>query len=278
MYEAHFGLNQLPFAITPNTALFYALPPHVEAINTALAALNMGEGIIKISGEVGTGKTLLCRMLIKQLPEHYALAYIPTPSQSGEALRRAVAREYELDADSEDLIDVLHRQLIAFRQSEQRAVVIIDEAQALSSEALEAIRLLANLETEQEKLIQVILIGQPELDQRLGQHDLRQLRQRIGFSAKLRPLSLAETRAYIEHRLECSGQAVPLFQLAGYRLLWKASRGIPRLINILCHKAMLHAFANQTRYIERNAIVAAVKDTEDAQLSVVDNMLAWAWR
>ncbi len=279
MYETHFGLTQLPFSLTPNTALFYAMPPHVEAINTALAALDMGEGIIKISGEVGTGKTLLCRLLIQQLPEHYALAYVPTPSLDGDALREVIAQEYEIPLEMDtDVLGALQRQVIAFRQQGKKAVVIIDEAQALSDEALEAIRLLANLETEQEKLIQVVLIGQPELDQRLGQHHLRQLRQRISFSAQLRPLNLAETKAYIEHRLQCSGQSIPLFHMAGYRLIWKASRGIPRVINVLCHKALLHAFASKTRHIERQAIVAAINDTQDARLPAMDSMLAWAWR
>nr|WP_086938842.1 AAA family ATPase [Thaumasiovibrio occultus] len=280
MYEAHFGLNRLPFSLTPNTALFYALPPHVEAINTVLAALQMGEGIIKVTGEVGTGKTMLCRLLIQQLPDEVELAYLPTPSDSGETLRQAIAVEFGLDSSltGANLIDALQRQLVSLRQAGRQAVVVLDESQALSDEALEAIRLLANFETEQEKLIHIVLVGQPELDLRLSSHSLRQLRQRISFSAGLRPLSLAETRAYIEHRLVCSNGSNELISLSGCRLIFKASRGIPRLINVICHKALLHAYGHRQGFVSRAAIVAAIRDTHDAELPMLDSMLSWAWR
>lgn len=279
MYQSHFGLEALPFALTPNTRLFVALPPHLEAIQTTLAALEMGEGIIQISGEVGTGKTLVCRMLIRQLPEWAELAYLPTPAASGDELRRALARELGVCEPSSDitLTEQLQQILIARKAAGKSVVAVIDEAQALPDDALEAIRLLGNLETEQEKLLQIVLLGQPELDQRLAQHHLRQFRQRITFRASLRPLDLAETIAYIEHRLREAGCERPLLQLAQYRAIWQASRGIPRLINQLCHKALIAACSHGASQIGRKEILMAIKDTLGARQPVCIFPLLWGW-
>lgn len=279
MYQSHFGLDALPFALTPNTRLFVALPPHLEAIQMTLAALAMGEGIIQISGEVGTGKTLVCRMLIRQLPEQVELAYLPTPATSGDELRRALARELGLSPETVDipLTELLQQALIARKAAGKSVVVVIDEAQALPDDALEAIRLLGNLETEQEKLLQIVLLGQPELDQRLALHHLRQFRQRITFRASLRPLDLAETIAYIEHRLREAGCERPLLQLAQYRAIWQASRGIPRLINQLCHKAFIAACGHGATQVGRKEVLMAIQDTLGARQPMCTFPILWGW-
>lgn len=279
MYQAHFGFSELPFSLTPNTDLFHALPPHLEAIQTTLAALEMGEGIIQISGEVGTGKTLVCRMLINQLPEHFNLAYLPTPAANGHELRLALARELNVlaDGDNTTLTEHLQQALIARKAKGRSVVVLLDEAQALPDDALEVIRLLGNLETEQEKLLQIVLLGQPELDLRLAQHHMRQFQQRITFRACLRPLDLAETISYIEFRLTCAGCSRSLFELAQYRDIWKASRGIPRLINQLCHKALIAACSSNTPSVEREDILNAVKDTLGARQPRWTFPVLWGW-
>ncbi|UXI01586.1 ExeA family protein [Photobacterium sp. TY1-4] len=279
MYQSHFGLKALPFTLTPNTRSFVALPPHLEAIQMTLAALEMGEGIIQISGEVGTGKTLVCRMLIRQLPAQFELAYLPTPATSGDELRRALARELALSAEipAATLTEQLQQALIARKAAGKSVVVVIDEAQALPDDALEAIRLLGNLETEQEKLLHIVLLGQPELDQRLAQHHLRQFRQRITFRACLRPLDLAETIAYIEQRLAEAGCERPLLQLAQYREIWLASRGIPRLINQLCHKAFIAACSHGVPAIRRKEVLMAIKDTLGARQPMCTFPILWGW-
>lgn len=279
MYLSHFGLSNLPFSLTPNTTLFHALPPHLEAIQTTLAALEMGEGIIQISGEVGTGKTLVCRMLINQLPAQFELAYLPTPAADGHELRLALARELKIEAEGDNttLTEHLHQALISRKAEGKSVVVLLDEAQALPDDALEVIRLLGNLETEHEKLLHIVLLGQPELDQRLAQHHMRQFRQRITFRACLRPLDLAETVSYIEFRLACAGCEQPLFELGQYREIWKASQGIPRLINQLCHKALIAACGNNTQSVGRKEVLMAIKDTLGARQPKWTYPVLWGW-
>lgn len=215
MYLEHFGLTQFPFHLTPNTELFLGLEPHYEAIQTVQSAIEMGEGLIKVTGEVGTGKTMVCRILVNQLSQTVQLVYLPNPALSGEELRRAIATELEVRVtDATTLVDDIQAKLIELARSGAQVVLFVDEAQALSDEALEVLRLFGNLETEYHKLIQIVLIGQPELDERLEQHHLRQLRQRITFSAKLRTLSVSEVVAYIDNRIEKSGGELELFTLS----------------------------------------------------------------
>ncbi|WP_412841221.1 MSHA fimbrial biogenesis protein MshM, partial [Aeromonas dhakensis] len=249
MYLNHFGLQEAPFGLTPNTGFYYGLPPHEEALQVLNWALAQGEGFIKVTGEVGTGKTLLCRKLLSELGSEerpVRLAWLPNPHLSPAELRIALALELGLpvrDQSELDLTDRIHRHLISLHRQGSRVVVLIDEAQALPDETLEAIRLFGNLETESSKLLQIVLFGQPELDSRLAKPHLRQLRQRIGFSYCLRPLRFDETRAYLEHRLHISGyRGAPLFGGAALRQLWRASRGIPRLINILAQKCLMLAY------------------------------------
>ena len=272
MYLNHFGLQEAPFGLTPNTGFYYGLPPHEEALQVLNWALAQGEGFIKVTGEVGTGKTLLCRKLLSELGSEerpVRLAWLPNPHLNPAELRIALALELGLavrDQSELDLTDRIHRHLIALHQQGSRVVVLIDEAQALPDETLEAIRLFGNLETESSKLLQIVLFGQPELDARLAKPHLRQLRQRIGFSYCLRALRFDETRAYLEHRLQISGyRGAPLFGGRALRQLWRASRGIPRLINILAQKCLMLAYGQGARQIDSRLVRLAVRDTDDAR-------------
>lgn len=272
MYLNHFGLQEAPFGLTPNTGFYYGLPPHEEALQVLNWALAQGEGFIKVTGEVGTGKTLLCRKLLSELgseEQPVRLAWLPNPHLTPAELRIALALELGLpvrDQSELDLTDRIHRHLISLHRQGSRVVVLIDEAQALPDETLEAIRLFGNLETESSKLLQIVLFGQPELDSRLAKPHLRQLRQRIGFSYCLRPLRFDETRAYLEHRLHISGyRGAPLFGGSALRQLWRASRGIPRLINILAQKCLMLAYGQGARQIDSRLVRLAVRDTDDAR-------------
>lgn len=215
MYLEHFGFTQFPFHLTPDTSLFLGLAPHYEALQTVNAALMMGEGVIKVIGEVGTGKTMVCRMLLSHLAEEFVCIYLPNPALNGLELRQNIARELQLGHPNESVIlGEIQAKLIELHQQGHKVVAIVDEAQALPDDALEMLRLLGNLETDQAKLLQLVLLGQPELDIRLTQHHLRQFRQRITFSADLRPLTMAETVAYIDNRLIKSGANAGLFPLS----------------------------------------------------------------
>ncbi|HCH6354908.1 TPA: AAA family ATPase, partial [Vibrio parahaemolyticus] len=173
MYLSHFGFRVQPFSLTPNTEMFLGLVPHYEAIQTILAAVQMGEGVIKVTGEVGTGKTMVCRKLIEQIESQVVLVYLPNPVLNGEQLQFAVARELGIDNDDPlRIVSLIQEHLIRVHSTGKKTVLIVDEAQALSPEALETLRLFGNLETERDKLIQLVLFGQPELDERLSMHEL----------------------------------------------------------------------------------------------------------
>ncbi len=280
MYEQHFGLKQLPFTLTPNTSLFHGLLPHYEAIQTVLSAIAMGEGIIKVTGEIGTGKTLVCRMLMSQLPPNVELLYLPNPVMNGYELRQALAKELWLDQDGDGiaLTDRIHEKLIDLHAEGKTAVVFIDEAQALSDEALETLRLFGNLETDYCKLLQIVLFGQPELDERLTQYHLRQLRQRITFSAMLRPLNVSETVAYIDYRMVGSGCLSNPFSLYQMKAIWRASGGVPRLINQICHKSLLISFSEQLEMVSSKSVFNAILDTTDTIKPKYYFPRFWGWR
>jgi len=271
MYEQHFGLSELPFSLTPNTHFFLNLPTHQEALNLILVALENGDGFVKIVGEVGAGKTLLCRKLLNAIDERYVSAYIPNPYLNPDDLRRGFARELGVALDnlsgSYELLERLNQRLIALAADGKRVVLLVDEAQAMPEETIEALRLLTNLETESAKLFQVVLFGQPELDQLLARHSLRQLLQRITFSYRLQQLDAEGVGQYLNHRLARAGyNGVPLFDRTAVKLLTKASLGTPRLVNILGHKAMLCAYGKGDRRIGASHVQLAVKDTEGVVL------------
>lgn len=267
MYQAHFGLTQPPFGLTPNTQFYHPLAPHFEALQVLLTALSSGEGFIKVTGEVGTGKTLICRKLLNELGDDYIVAYLPNPYLNPNEMRAAIAAELGLDAqvDQHLLTTALNEKLIALYAENKRVVLLIDEAQMLPLESLEALRLISNLETESSKLMQVVLFGQPELDERLAQDNLRQLRQRITFSYQLRALEKQETASYVEHRLNVSGyRGAPLFDSSALKQLHLGSGGIPRLINVLAHKALMLSFGKNERKITAKLVRLAIEDTESA--------------
>lgn len=267
MYKTHFGLTEVPFGLTPNTQFYHPLVPHFEALQVLTTALAAGEGFIKVTGEVGTGKTLICRKLLNELGDDYVIAYLPNPYLTPNEMRAAIASELSVDAslDQHQLTEALNHRLIALSAQDKQVVLLIDEAQMLPHETLEALRLISNLETESKKLMQVVLFGQPELDTRLKQDNLRQLRQRITFSYQLRPLLVNETSSYVEHRLAVSGyRGAPLFEPRALGLLHKASGGIPRLINVLAHKCLMLSYGQNIRHINTKLVKLAIKDTDSA--------------
>lgn len=281
MYQQHFGLRTAPFGLTPDTEFFFAQATHQAALNTLLVALRSGEGFLKITGEIGLGKTTVCRMLMRSLGEdkaaNWTTAYLPHPAGSRGALILMVAEELGCvprsarEREPELLLCTIQQKLLKIAQSGSRTVLLVDEAQALPDEVLEAVRLLTNLETERDKLLQVVLFGQPELDQRLGQMQLRQLRQRIGFSHRVAPLDRAQFLSYIGHRLRVAGASENLFSPQALDLLFRASRGVPRTANMLCHKSLLAAYGPGAGRIEASHALAAVQDTESARLPL------WQW-
>ncbi len=269
LYLRHFGLQQSPFSLTPNTAFYVDLPQHHEAMEVLTTALNVGEGFIKVTGEVGTGKTMLCRKLMNDAPDDWVIAYIPDPYLSPLELRWAFATELGLkhsdNINNQQLVQLLQHCLVAFAAEGKRVVLIIDEAQALPDDTLEALRLLTNLETEQRKLLQVVLFGQPELDKRLASYKFRQLRQRVSFSYLLRGMTYYEVQAYISARIDIAGVRQPLFSPGALKAIWKYSRGIPRLVNVLSHKGLMLAFGENKLQVDTRHLRYAAKDTEDVK-------------
>ena len=248
MYLDHFGIQEYPFSLTPDTSFYYDFDSHRDALNVLKVALQAGEGFIKIIGEVGSGKTMLCRKLLNALDdEHFITAYIPDPFLSPDTLRMSLADElgipFDKDIHQHELLKLITEKLIQQSAVFRRPVLLLDEAQALPDESIEALRLLTNLETEKSKLLQVVLFAQPELDVRLNQSNLRQLRQRIIFSQKLHAIDRDSINGYISHRLLVAGyQGQTIFGKKALDVLYRESQGIPRVINILCHKSMMAAF------------------------------------
>jgi MSHA biogenesis protein MshM len=269
MYNKHFGLREAPFSITPDTAFSFASQPFQEALNTLLIAVRNGEGFIKITGEVGTGKTLLCRKFLASLEDKCISAYIPNPYLEPRTLLLALAEELNLhppkDIDQHQMLKVLTLALLDFARINKKVVVCLDEAQAMPIETLEALRLLSNLETEKRKLLQVVLFGQPELNEKLAQESVRQLRQRIVFQFELQALSREEMEYYIAHRLSVAGYSGgTLFSKSALNALYRASGGTPRLVNIVAHKSLLLVFGEGKQQVEARHIELAAKDTPAA--------------
>lgn len=280
MYLEHFKFNKQPFALTPNTEFFCELPTHQEALNVLLLSLSQGEGFIKIVGEVGTGKTLLCRILLNILPEAFVTAYIPNPDQTADGLRFAVASELGIEPEAHwtqyQLLDAINMKLLDLHRAGKKAVLVIDEAQALPDECLEAVRLLTNLETEERKLLQVVLFGQPEIDRKLEQESLRQLKQRITFSYHLQPLARHELDKYLNHRIARAGYTYgSIFTESALRRLYRASRGLPRLLNVLCHKSLLVAYGQGKAIVDGRAVKRAIADTESTSYRGWYSEVSW---
>ena len=267
-YLKHFGLRELPFGITPDTSYFFACRSIQEALNTLLVAVANGEGFIKITGEVGTGKTLLCRKFLSTLSPSWVSAYIPNPNLEPRGLVLALADELGVPGESTGphrLEKELMQRLLDIARQGKRVVLCMDETQAMPLATLETVRLLTNLETEKRKLMQVVLFGQPELDRNLSSESVRQLRQRITFQYRLKALSRKEVADYVAHRLTIAGYSgEALFTNGALNELHAASRGVPRLVNILAHKALLMVYGEGGRQVERRQVRCAVEDTPSA--------------
>ena len=276
MYAAHFGLRELPFGITPDTSFFFGSPGSQEALNTLLVAARGGEGFIKITGEVGTGKTLLCRKFMATLGEGFVTAYIPNPYLEPRTLMLALADELEVelerDVGQHQVLKAIARRLLELAGQDKRVVLCLDEAQAIPVESLEALRLLTNLETEKRKLLQIVLFGQPELNRKLELESIRQLAQRITFHYHLGPLSRDDLDYYVAHRLRVAGfGGARLFTRGAIRGLYKASGGVPRLVNIMAHKAMMLSYGQGRQQVAGSHVSTAARDTIGVRRAI------WTW-
>jgi MSHA biogenesis protein MshM len=269
MYKTHFGLRELPFGITPDTSFFFACSNYQEALNTLLIAAKNGEGFIKITGEVGIGKTMLCRKFMGTLDKSFVTAYIPNPFLEPRTLMMALADELEIpqekDVDQHQLLKAITHRLLILARAGKRVLLCLDEAQAMPIETLEALRLLTNLETGKRKLLQIVLFGQPELDRKLELESIRQLNQRISFAYLLRPLTKDDMEFYVSHRLNVAGfTGSRLFNRDAVKLLYQASGGIPRLVNILAHKSLMLTFGEGRQLVNKSHVKAAASDTAAA--------------
>jgi general secretion pathway protein A len=255
MYLRFFGLNEKPFAITPDPRYLYLSERHAEALAHLLYGINESGGFIQLTGEVGTGKTTVVRTLLSRVPHHADVAVIMNPRVTPVEFLLTICEELGLgiaDADRDSvkqMVDALNRRLLSAHAAGRRIIVIVDEAQNLSAEVLEQVRLLTNLETPTQKLLQIILIGQPELRELLDRTELRQLAQRITGRYHLEPLSREETRGYVRHRLRVAGAAEEIFSPSALAEVYRLAEGIPRVINVTCDRALLGAYTQETRTV-----------------------------
>ena len=264
MYNKFFGFKEKPFKLVPNPEYLFLSKSHEEALAHLTYAVSQGDGFVEMTGEVGTGKTTLCRVFLDGLDENVEAAYIFNPKLDALQLLKTINDEFNISSapdNIKELIDILNVFLIEQKAAGKNIIVLIDEAQNLTKEVLEQLRLLSNLETTQDKLLQIILVGQPELGEMLGSHDLRQLGQRITIHCNLSPLSFQETTEYIRHRIAlASHRAGPPFDRTAYRAIYKYSRGIPRLINIACDRILLNAFSRNSYNVTGSIAKEAIKE------------------
>lgn len=279
-FQEYYGLNQQPFSLAPNTEFYVEIKTQQECFNVLNYALQAGEGFIKITGDVGTGKTLLCRRLLNSLHEaEYVSVYIPNPALSPQALWRAIGHELEVEVNNVDIHQLQERiqqRLIALAIEGRSVVLVVDEAQCIPEDSLEALRLISNLESESRSLIQIVLFGQPELNTLLAQHRFRQLKQRITYSAELEAMDADSMQHYIQQRMILAGyRGMPVFEDGALKLMRKTTEGIPRLINIIAQKALFSAFGGGAKSVSADHIRAAIKDTEGAKPLPVNNRFYW---
>lgn len=264
MYEEFFGFSEKPFNHTPNSRYLFLSEQHDAVIRTFLYGIENRSGFMMLTGEVGSGKTTTIRTLLNLLSETVETSLILNPLLGTLDLVKSINRDFGIEVKSDSLqeqIEVLNEYLLLLNSEGKTAVVIIDEAQNLSFEALEMTRMLSNLETETQKLINIILVGQPELESKLSQKSLRQLAQRIQIHAKLRPLTLEQTAGYIHYRLTCAGERVAArFEPDVIRKIFKKTKGIPRLINNLCELSLMAAFCNNSYVVDKKVIKQALKE------------------
>jgi len=270
MYYSHFGLSQAPFKITPNTEFFFAGGNRGPILEALIYAITHGEGIIKVTGEVGSGKTMLCHMLPKRLPPHVETVYIANPSVSPEEILHTIAIELQLVVDRSaprlEVMQAVHDFLLTRYSEGKRVVVFVEESQSMPLATLEEIRLLSNLETRNDKLLQIVLFGQPELDDILRQPPIRPLRERVAHSFRLEPLGPGEIREYLMFRMRAAGYRGPdLFSDVVVKQVARASLGLTRRVNLIADKALLAAFSENTHAVRPKHVEAAVRDSEFSQ-------------
>lgn len=290
MYLRHFSLREAPFSITPDSAFFYPHETAQSALNTLLVALRSGEGFLKIVGEVGCGKTVLCRHLLKILQDECVTAYIPNPDMGPDDLLMALIHELGVELGPRPragkwsrhrVLNLLRDCLLEHASAGRRVVVCIDEAQAIPVRTLESIRLLSNLETEKQKLLQLVLLGQPELDVILARAEIRQLMQRITFSEFLGPIQAHRVPAYLEHRLLTAAldetTDVKVFEADAGREIARVSGGVPRLVNVLAHKCMMLAYGEGEHRVRRDHVRLAAADTPGIGVLAGSRYSWWSW-
>ena len=269
MYTRHFSLREAPFSITPDTAFFYPHEGVQAALNMLLVALRSGEGFLKIVGEVGCGKTVLCRQLLKTLQDECVSAYIPNPDMGPDDLLMALINELGVEVppplNRHKALNALRDCLLKHAQAGRRVVVCIDEAQAIPVRTVESLRLLSNLETEKRKLLQLVLLGQPELDEKLSRPEIRQLMQRITFSEYLGPMAPHRVPAYLAHRLATAALSeatdTQVFEPDAAQLMARLSGGVPRLVNVLAHKCLMLAYGENAHRVNVGHVRLAAADT-----------------
>ncbi|HSR63253.1 MAG TPA: AAA family ATPase, partial [Gammaproteobacteria bacterium] len=267
MYYDYFGLEQPPFRITPDTSLFFPGGNRGAILEALVYAILNGEGIVKVVGEVGSGKTMLCRMLEVELPDNVEIVYLANPSLSPDNILHAIAYELELDVDANDerlkVMNRLQQYLLERHAENHQVVVFVEEAQSMPIATLEEIRLLSNLETGKHKLLQIVLFGQPELDQMIADREIRQLKERITYSFNLNPLKTNEVKDYLNSRLRaCGYRAGEVFTPAAIRRIRQYSNGLLRRINILADKSLLSAYATNNNRVTIRHVKTAARDSE----------------
>jgi general secretion pathway protein A len=266
VYLEYYGLKQAPFDLTPNPRFLFHSAKHREALNHLLYGIRERKGFVQLTGEVGAGKTTLCRALLEQLDGHFSTALILNPVLNADELMKAIATEFGLNVrgcDRLDTVAAISEFLVRQVELHRETVLIIDEAQDLTEDLLEQVRLLSNIETDDRKLLQMVLMGQPELRDRLNSPRLRQLRQRITVRYHLKPLTRAEAAQYVQHRLELAGaNGAPVFTRPAHWRIYGYSRGIPRLINAICDKALLAGYVEHSNRITHRIIGRAIRELE----------------
>ena len=266
MYLEYYGLQRPPFDITPNPRFLFHSAKHREALNHLLYGIRERKGFVQLTGEIGAGKTTLCRALLEQLDPHFSTALILNPALTADELMKAIAAEFRLPVggfDRLETIAIFNEFLLSQTERGLETVLIIDEAQNLTEELLEQVRLLSNIETDDRKLLQIVLMGQPELRDRLNRPRLRQLRQRITVRYHLAPLTRLEVGQYIRHRLELAGaNGAPTFTRPALWRIYFYSGGIPRLVNAVCDKALLAGFVGKSNRITNKMIGRAIRELE----------------
>ncbi len=264
MYKAYFGLSELPFTIGPNPKYLYLSDQHREAMAHLLYGLSEQGGFVLLTGEVGTGKTTLCRSVLQQQPDNVEVALILNPRATSIELLQYICDELKIDYRGSDsakvLNDALNHYLLDAYANDRRVVVMIDEAQQLSIETLEQVRLLTNLETNKDKLMQIILVGQPELNDMLSSKHLRQLSQRIKSRYHLGELDLQQLGAYIKNRLRVAGCERELFSKKAIKKIYSYTKGVPRLINVLCDRCLMGAYATDRAIVDHQVVDQAAKE------------------